>query len=53
MNKAELIEAIASGAGLPKTQADAALVAALNAIKSEIGKGGSVSLIGFGTFGVS
>ncbi|HCN05899.1 MAG TPA: DNA-binding protein HU [Bacteroidetes bacterium] len=53
MNKAELIDAIATTTGMSKTQADAALAATLGAIKGEISKGGSVSLIGFGTFGVS
>ena len=53
MNKAELVEAIATGAGLNKTQADAALNAALAAIKAEMGKGRDVSLIGFGSFKVA
>jgi DNA-binding protein HU-beta len=53
MNKAELIEAIAGAAGLSKSQADTALNATINAIKSELGKGGNVSLIGFGSFTVS
>ncbi len=52
MNKAELIEAIAAGAGLNKSQADAALNSALNAIKAEMGKGNDVTLIGFGSFKV-
>jgi DNA-binding protein HU-beta len=53
MNKAELIEAIAGAAGLSKSQADTALNATINAIKTELGKGGNVSLIGFGSFTVS
>jgi DNA-binding protein HU-beta len=52
MNKAELIEAIAAGAGLSKTQADAALNATLTAIKSEMSRGNDVALIGFGSFKV-
>lgn len=52
MNKAELIDAIATTAGLSKSQADAALNATINAIKGEMGKGGGVSLIGFGSFTV-
>ncbi|GMV52265.1 MAG: HU family DNA-binding protein [Chlorobi bacterium] len=52
MNKAELVEAIANGAGLSKTLADAALSATLTAIKTEMGKGNDVSLIGFGSFKV-
>lgn len=53
MNKAQLIEAIANGAGLSKSQADTALNSAISAIKGELGKGGNVSLIGFGSFTVS
>jgi DNA-binding protein HU-beta len=52
MNKAELVEAIANAAGLSKSQADTALNATIGAIKAELGKGGSVSLIGFGSFSV-
>lgn len=53
MNKAELVEAIAKETGMSKTQSDAALGAVIGTIKKELGKGGSVALIGFGTFGVS
>lgn len=53
MNKAELVEAIAAAAGLSKSQADTALNATINAIKTELGKGGAVSLIGFGSFVVN
>lgn len=52
MNKAELIEAIANGTGLSKSQSDGALNATINAIKAELSKGGGVSLIGFGSFSV-
>ena len=52
MNKSELVEAIATSAGLSKVQAEAALNSTVGAIKSELGKGGSVALIGFGTFSV-
>jgi DNA-binding protein HU-beta len=52
MNKSDLVEAIASGAGLTKVQAEAALNTTIGSIKSELGKGGSLSLIGFGTFSV-
>lgn len=52
MNKAELIEAIASGSNLSKAQAESALGAAITAIKTEMSKGNSVALIGFGTFNV-
>ena len=53
MNKSELVEAIANGSGLNKTQADAALNATLMAIKGEMSKGRDVSLIGFGSFKVA
>ncbi len=53
MNKTELIDAIAAGSGLSKADADKALKATLDSITREIAKGGSVALIGFGTFSVS
>ena len=53
MNKAELIEAIAKQADLSKATAGRALDAAVKAIKSSLKKGGTVSLVGFGTFSVS
>ncbi|MEK6582135.1 MAG: HU family DNA-binding protein [Nitrospirota bacterium] len=53
MTKAELIDKIASGAGLSKTDASKALDAALNAIKASLKKGQKVTLVGFGTFSVS
>jgi len=53
VNKAELIEAIAKQADLSKATAGRALDAAVKAIKSSLKKGGTVSLVGFGTFSVS
>jgi DNA-binding protein HU-beta len=54
MNKAELVEAIQAGAELDsKSKAESALNAMLGAIKKELGKGGTVALVGFGTFSVS
>ncbi len=53
MNKAELVESIAKGADLNKTQAEAALNATIATIKGELGKGRDVSLIGFGSFKVA
>lgn len=50
MNKAELIDAIASRADMPKAAATKALDATLDAIIGEVSKGGQVVLIGFGTF---
>ncbi|MDX9715019.1 MAG: HU family DNA-binding protein [Dissulfurispiraceae bacterium] len=53
MTKAELIEKIASGAGLTKTDAGKALDSALDAVKASLKKGQKVTLVGFGTFSVS
>ena len=52
MNKAELIEIIASEADLSKAAAGRALDAAVAGITKALKKGDSVSLIGFGTFAV-
>ncbi len=53
MTKADLIDKIASGAGLTKTDAGKALDATLNSIKAALKKGQKVTLVGFGTFSVS
>ncbi len=53
MTKAELIDKIASGARLSKTDASKALDSTLNAIKASLKKGQKVTLVGFGTFSVS
>lgn len=53
MNKTELIEAIAAGAGLSKADSKKALDATVGAIKEALAKGDKVQLIGFGTFAVS
>ena len=50
MNKADLIEAIAKKADISKAAAERALEGALGAIHATLRKGGSVSLVGFGTF---
>ena len=52
MNKNELIDAIAADADLSKASAGRALDAAIGAITGALAKGGSVSLVGFGTFAV-
>ena len=52
MNKQELIEAIANEAGLTKADAKRALEAFTGTVKSQLKKGNSVRLIGFGTFSV-
>jgi hypothetical protein len=52
VNKNELIDAIAADADLSKASAGRALDAAIGAITGALAKGGSVSLVGFGTFAV-
>jgi DNA-binding protein HU-beta len=53
MNKGELVDAMASEAGLSKADAERALGATLDAISGAMSKGDKVSLIGFGTFSVA
>lgn len=53
MNKSQLIDAIASKAGLTKKDTGAALEAILETITEALAKGDSVSFIGFGTFSTS
>lgn len=53
MNKTELIEKIAEGAGLSKADSKKALDAAVVAIKDALVAGDKVQLIGFGTFSVN
>ena len=52
MNKGELIDKIAADAKISKVQAGNALHSTLAAVVSSLKKGGSVTLIGFGTFSV-
>jgi DNA-binding protein HU-beta len=52
VNKTELIEQIAKSADLSKASAGRALDAMIDAVKKTLKKGGSVSLVGFGTFAV-
>jgi DNA-binding protein HU-beta len=52
MNKAELVDAIASQGGLSKAQAGQALDATLAAISGALQAGDTVTLVGFGTFSV-
>jgi DNA-binding protein HU-beta len=52
MNKSQLISTIAESAGLPVNKAEKALAATLNCIVDTLTQGGSVSLVGFGNFGV-
>lgn len=53
MNKTELIDAIAAGAGLSKADSKKALDATVEAIKNALVNGDKVQLIGFGTFAVA
>lgn len=53
MNKAELIDAMASESNLTKADAKKALDAFINVTSSSLKKGEKVVLIGFGTFDVS
>ena len=52
MGKQELVEVVAAKAGLTKADANRALDAALEGIKSGLKKEGKVTLVGFGTFAV-
>jgi DNA-binding protein HU-beta len=52
MNKAELIEAIADSADLTKAQAGKALDGLIHAVTEALKNGETVSLVGFGSFGV-
>ena len=52
MNKADLIEVLADQTGSTKVDAAKALDAIVDAVSGELAKGGSVSLVGFGTFSV-
>ncbi len=53
MNKTELIDHIAQHADISKAAATRALESTIGAVQSTLKKGGSVSLVGFGTFAVS
>ncbi|VAW80734.1 Putative DNA-binding protein HU-beta (ACLAME 290) [hydrothermal vent metagenome] len=52
MNKAELIDAVASSADLSKADATRAVDAVIDTITETLRKGDSVTLVGFGTFEV-
>ena len=53
MNKTELIEKMAAGAGISKVDAKKALDAAIVAVKDALIAGDKIALIGFGTLSVS
>jgi DNA-binding protein HU-beta len=52
MTKAELIGAMADGAGISKAAAAKALDAYIGAVAKELKKNGKLGLVGFGTFAV-
>ena len=53
MNKAQLIDAIAGGAGLTKADAKKALDSLIKAASGALKKGDRVALVGFGSFSVA
>ena len=53
MNKSDLIESMATNAGISKAAAGKALDAMMKSITGELMTGGRVSLVGFGSFSVS
>lgn len=53
MTKKELIDRIASDANISKTAATDALGSFIDNISGALGKGDTVTLVGFGTFSVS
>ncbi len=53
MNKSELIDAIAKDSGLSKADSDRALKSITETITKTLKKGGTVALVGFGTFKVT
>lgn len=52
MNKSELVDSIASKAGLTKVQANDALNAFIASVGEALSKDDSIALVGFGTFSV-
>ena len=52
MNKGELIDAVSGAAGLSRADATKAVDGVLDSITRTLSTGGSVSLVGFGTFSV-
>jgi DNA-binding protein HU-beta len=53
VNKAELIEHIAKQADISKAAAGRALEAMIGGVRTTLKKGGTVSVVGFGTFSVT
>lgn len=53
MNKSELIDAMAAGAGISKASAKKALDCFMESVSGSLKKGDRVSLVGFGSWSVS
>lgn len=53
MTKQDLVSKMAADAGISKKAAEDALNSFMSGVKGAVSKGDSVSLVGFGTFGVS
>ena len=53
MNKAELVSAIATDAGVSKSVASKVLESVINNVTESLKKGDKVTLVGFGTFSVT
>ena len=53
INKGELVETVATKVGLTKADANRAIDATFEAITKALKKGDKITLVGFGTFGVS
>lgn len=53
MNRAELIDAVAKEADISKAAVDKVIGSIVDAVVKTVSKGGTVTLVGFGTFGSS
>lgn len=53
MNKSELVDSIAEGAGLSKADAERALNAFIKSVEGAMASGDKITLPGFGSFSVS
>ena len=52
MNKAELVDAVASATGAPRASAESSVAAVLDSITNALKNGDKVAITGFGTFEV-
>lgn len=53
MNKSDLVNSMATAAGISKAAAEKSLNGAISAITSALKKGDKVTMVGFGTFSVA